>query len=135
MRKCAVKCLTFIAFFIFLSIQSFAQDDCKPIQPNHFNIHSGMDFKDEKPRLDFAARILDLCHNQIVILVAYNSDKKTKATALERLKKSRQYLIRTHKISAQRIMIIYGGTKSEIEMNIYFRNKKNAFLNTKKASF
>lgn len=134
MKKTLIKLLKLSLLLFFLCIQSFAQDDCKPMQPNHFNIHSGNDFEDEKARLSFAARILDLCPNQIVYLVAYNATKKSKATALERLKKSKQFLIKNRKISVGRIMTIYGGTRSEIEMDIYFVDKKDVPLNKKKTS-
>ncbi len=118
----------FIFFVLLLSyfgVQTFSQEKCKQDQSQwrHFNIQSGVSFEYEKSRLHVAANHLKLCPNKIVYLIGLNSVKKKKSTIEQRLKKSKQYLITKHKISSKRIIIVYGGTDSEIRMYIYFEDK------------
>ena len=79
-----------------------------------------LSFKEEMRRLDIAAAELKLAPNKIVWLLGYNKVGRKKSTAMQRLKRSKQYLIRKHGISPERINTGYAGRDEEgILMRIY----------------
>jgi hypothetical protein len=110
-----------LAFFYINSflIISYAQE-----QKQHIYSIANLSFEVEMHRLDEVAPDLISNPEKIVYLVAYNKSGRKKATAITRLKKSQNYLVKKHKISLDRIITIYGGNKDEgIIMNIFVVDK------------
>ena len=127
-KDCLIQKLVLLVLLVFIfNHHNFSQKNCEQNRDEwrHLNIHSGVSFEFETARLDVVANYLKLCPEKVVYLVGLNSVKKKKSTILLRLRKSKKYLITTHKISSKRIITFYGGTSSEIVMNIFFDDLKS----------
>src|SRR4051812_43561860 len=66
-------------------------------------------FKEEMRRLDGVAQVLQQQDKVNVYLFGFNKEGQSKATAINRLKKSKNYLVRKHHIPPSRIGILYVG--------------------------
>jgi hypothetical protein len=79
-------------------------------------------FKEDMRRLDFVADVLRTNDKLKVFLFGFNQTGQKKATAMNRLKKSRHYLINKHHISPSQIEIRYVGEQDVLIMHIALIN-------------
>lgn len=75
-------------------------------------------------RLDQAAGELNSNPGLDLYLVGFNDINRPKRQALTRLKKSKNYLIKTYRISAKRINTLYGGTQDGLVLQIRLVDRK-----------
>ena len=88
--------------------------------PDHYYSIPDLPFKAEKVRLAGAAAKLRRHPQKIVYLVGYNKSGMRKSTTLKRLTDSKKYLIKIERISPDRIITVYGGSKDAgIIMDIF----------------
>ncbi len=92
-------------------------------RPEHSYDINDLPFEAEMRRLDSAARELKSNPSKIVYLVGYNKTGEGKATATSRLKKSKAYLIRQHRLKPQRIRTFYAGEQNGLVMRIVITEK------------
>src|SRR4051812_21296273 len=112
--------LKFVFAFFCLSLALSVGYSQTP-QVHQYDI-SGLTFREEMLRLDWVAEILNQHAKVKAYLVGYNEVGRSKTTAMNRLKRSKNYLIRTHHISTSRIQTLYGGEKDGLTMHIALVN-------------
>jgi hypothetical protein len=90
----------------------------------------GLSFSVDKRRLVEAAEQLRADPTKVIYLVAYNKTGQRKSTAVDRLNKSKKFLVRKLGISMDRIRTVYGGTKEQgLVMEIFItKDDKGARL-------
>lgn len=106
---------TSFLLLVFFAVISLAQD-----QQQHVYDIPGLSFEVEQRRLDEVAKELKLYPNKNVYLIAFNKVGTKKSTAITRLKKSQEYLIKKYDVSSKRIITRYGGSNDDgIVMRIF----------------
>ena len=86
----------------------------------------GLSFGTNKRRLDNAAKELQLDPNRVVYLFGYNKTGTKKSTVMRRLRMSKEYLVRKHRIPAKRIVTLYVGSQDPgIVMRVWVVDPKD----------
>jgi hypothetical protein len=109
-----------LAIFYF-TVSVFAQEPPLIVDPDRF---PGVSFEVEKRRLTEAAKLWKLDIRKNIYLIVYSKISGKTSDATKRLRRSKDYLRRIHKIPSKKIIPIYGGTLPELEMVIIVTQDK-----------
>jgi hypothetical protein len=103
------------------TVVMFSQTD-----PGHPLDINDLPFKVEMRRLDAVAKELKSDSNKIVYLIGFNKTGRSKQTALNRIEKSKNYLVVKHHILRSRVKTLYGGRQNGLVMRITVVQKSDA---------
>lgn len=82
-------------------------------------------FSIEMRRLDSAAEVLKAQPDTAVFLIGFNDVGRPKGTALDRIHRSKNYLIQKYHVAESRIVLLYGGETVGLIMNISIVKKSD----------
>jgi hypothetical protein len=119
MKRFVITVSRLIALSATLTIVAFSQDAWS----HEYGIND-LPFEVEMRRLDSVAKALKSDSNKMVYLIGFNKSGKSKATAWNRIRRSRGYLIKKHHIAADRIKLLYGKTQNGLIMKISIIDKR-----------
>ncbi len=123
MRNFAMKELLIVVSRLVAITAAFACVTLSQAPDEHQYGINDLPFEVEKRRLDSVAKVLTSDSDKIVYLVGFNKNGKSTQTACDRLKKSRRYLMKKHRIESQRIVLVYGGSQNGLVMKISIADK------------
>jgi hypothetical protein len=96
---------------------------------NHVYPIPNLPWETQQRRLDQTAAKLKSDSAAIAYLIGYNKEGTSPRTALSRLRKSKNYLVRHHLIAAERITTVYESTDpSGFAMLIWVVDSQNNYL-------